>query len=113
MLSGTYTELVEHSPRRDRGDDWSAEQFLPVAMDYDAALPGQDLIDASLGKVDDADAYVGLISYRYGQTPEFLGIAIRIVCHSPNWNFGAQSNWNPNLHVHHARRSFGSEGCSP
>ena len=34
------------------------------------ALPDQDLIDASLAKVNEADAYVGLISYRYGQMPE-------------------------------------------
>lgn len=35
-----------------------------------SALPEHDLISASLEKVDEADAYVGLISYRYGQTPE-------------------------------------------
>ena len=39
-------------------------------MENDAALPGENLFSASLGKVDAAKAYVGLISYRYGQTPE-------------------------------------------
>ncbi len=46
------------------------QRLLPIAMEDDAALPGQDLIDASLAKVDEADAYVGLIGYRYGQMPE-------------------------------------------
>jgi len=43
--------------------------MFPLDMANDAALPDQDLIDASLAKVDEADAYVGLISYRYGQMP--------------------------------------------
>src|SRR5262249_10425009 len=43
--------------------------IFPVAMEDDAALPNQGLIDASLAKVDESDGYVGLISYRYGQTP--------------------------------------------
>ena len=41
-----------------------------MAMENDAALPDHDLISASLAKVEEADAYVGLISYRYGQAPE-------------------------------------------
>jgi len=43
--------------------------MLPVAMEDDATLPDQDLIDASLAKVNEAHAYVRLISYRYGQVP--------------------------------------------
>jgi hypothetical protein len=44
-------------------------ELLPVAMEYDAALPTDDLISASLKKVDQSDAYVGIIGYRYGQIP--------------------------------------------
>ena len=68
MLSGTYVELVEH--RRAVTDAMVDQHLLPLAMDFDAALPDKDLIEASLAKVNAADAYVGLISYRYGQAPE-------------------------------------------
>jgi hypothetical protein len=68
MLSSTYKELVDH--RRAVREAMLTQRLLPVAMEDDAALPDQDLIGASLLKVDEADAYVGLISYRYGQTPQ-------------------------------------------
>lgn len=68
MLSSTYSELIDH--RRAVREAMLTQRLLPVAMEDDAALPGQDPISASLGKVDEADAYVGLVSYRYGQTPE-------------------------------------------
>jgi tetratricopeptide (TPR) repeat protein len=67
MLSSTYKELTEH--RRAVQDAMLGQRLLPIAMENDAALPDKDLIAASLAKVDEADAYVGLISYRYGQTP--------------------------------------------
>ena len=68
MLSSTYRELVEH--RRAVNEALVARGMLPLAMDFDAALPGHDLISASLSKVDAADAHVGMISYRYGQIIE-------------------------------------------
>ena len=68
MLSSTYKELVEH--RRAVNDALVGQGLLPIAMDFDAALPGHDLISASLAKVEVAEGYVGLISYRYGQTLE-------------------------------------------
>jgi hypothetical protein len=68
MLSSTYKELVEH--RQAIQQAMLGQELFPVAMENDAALPDHDLISASLSKVDDADAYVGLISYRYGQAPE-------------------------------------------
>jgi hypothetical protein len=67
MLSSTYKELTEH--RRAVQDAMLGQRLLPIAMENDAALPDKDLIAASLAKVDEANAYVGLISYRYGQTP--------------------------------------------
>jgi hypothetical protein len=45
------------------------QRLMPIAMEDAAALPDQDLIDASLAMVEESDAYVGLISYRYGQAP--------------------------------------------
>src|SRR5207302_370722 len=64
----TYQELAEH--RRAVRDAMLGQRMLPVALEDDAALPDQDLIDASLAKVNEADAYIGLISYRYGQVPK-------------------------------------------
>ena len=68
MLSSTYKELAEH--RRAIEQAVLGQELFPVAMENDAALPDHDLISASLAKVEEADAYVGLISYRYGQAPE-------------------------------------------
>jgi hypothetical protein len=68
MVSSTYTELADH--RKAVREAMPGLRLLPVAMEYDAALPDADLIDASLSKVNGSDAYVGLISYRYGQRPE-------------------------------------------
>lgn len=68
MLSSTYKELAEH--RQAIQQAMLAQELFPVAMENDAALPDHDLISASLAKVDEADGYVGLISYRYGQAPE-------------------------------------------
>ena len=68
MLSSTYRELAEH--RKMIQQAMLGQELFPVAMESDAALPDHDLISASLAKVDEADAYVGLLSYRYGQTPQ-------------------------------------------
>ena len=68
MLSSTYKELAEH--RQAVREAILGQELFPEAMENDAALPDHDLISASLEKVDKADAYVGLIGYRYGQTPE-------------------------------------------
>jgi Mrp family chromosome partitioning ATPase len=68
MLSSTYKELAEH--RQEIQHAMLGQELFPIAMENDAALPDHDLIGASLSKVDDSDAYVGLISYRYGQAPE-------------------------------------------
>jgi hypothetical protein len=67
MLSSTFKDLAEHREAVRRA--LMGQRLLPIAMEDDAALPGKDLISASLSKVDEADAYVGLISYRYGQAP--------------------------------------------
>jgi hypothetical protein len=68
MLSSTYKELAVH--REAIQHAMLGQEFFPIAMENDTALPDHDLISASLTKVDEADGYVGLISYRHGQTPE-------------------------------------------
>jgi tetratricopeptide (TPR) repeat protein len=67
MLSSTYKELAEH--REAVRKAMLGQRLIPVAMEDDAVLPDKDLISASLSKVDESDAYVGLIGYRYGQAP--------------------------------------------
>ena len=52
MVSSTYNELADH--RRDIREAMPAQRMLPLAMEDDAALPDQDLIDASLAKVEEA-----------------------------------------------------------
>jgi hypothetical protein len=68
MLSSTYVELEAH--REAIRQAMEGQHLFPLAMENDAALPGDDLISASLSKVDESDGYVGLISYRYGQAPQ-------------------------------------------
>jgi hypothetical protein len=68
MLSSTYTELKDHRAAVSQGA--LGQGMFPLDIANDSAIPDKDLIDASLAKVDEADAYVGLISYRYGQTPK-------------------------------------------
>ena len=64
MISSTYEELKQHRAAVSRA--LLGHDMFPLDMANDASLP-QDLISASLAKVDKADAYIGLISYRYGQ----------------------------------------------
>jgi len=100
MLSSTYMELKEH--RAAVREAMLSQRMFPIAMEVDAALPDQDLIDASLAKVDESDGYVGLISYRYGQTPACPD-------RNPEVPFTNRTRISPcagtqysHLHVHHA-----------
>jgi tetratricopeptide (TPR) repeat protein len=68
LLSSTYVELVKH--REVVRSAMLGQRLMPVAMEDDAVVPDKDLISASLSKVEESDAYVGLISYRYGQAPD-------------------------------------------
>ena len=68
MLSSIYKELASH--RLAVQQAMLGQDLFPVMMENDAAVPDHDLISASLAKVEESEAYVGLISYRYGQTPE-------------------------------------------
>jgi hypothetical protein len=64
---GKYEELKEHRAAVSKA--LLGHDMRPLDMANDAAL-SLDLIDASLAKVDRADAYIGLTSYRCGQIPE-------------------------------------------
>jgi Domain of unknown function (DUF4062) len=67
MISSTYVELTEH--RAAVSQAALGLGMRPLDMANDSALPG-DLIEESLAKVEEADIYIGLISYRYGQIPD-------------------------------------------
>src|ERR1022692_3075124 len=66
MLSSTYRDLIDH--REAVRDAIIGQGMLPLIMETDSANPSRGIITGSLAKVDEADAYVVLISnYRYGQ----------------------------------------------
>ncbi|MSP00201.1 MAG: DUF4062 domain-containing protein [Acetobacteraceae bacterium] len=64
MISSTWLELRDH--RAAVSSAVLGQGMFPLDMANDASLP-HDLIEASLAKVNKAHAYIGLISYRYGQ----------------------------------------------
>jgi hypothetical protein len=69
MVSSTFRDLREC---RDAVRDAVESQGMPpLRLEADSALPDRGIITNSLAKVDEADAYVVLISnYRYGQVIE-------------------------------------------
>jgi tetratricopeptide (TPR) repeat protein len=69
MVSSTRRDLSAHRDVVLRA--LPSYDMLPVAMEYDAALAADDLISASLKKVEQSDAYIGIVGYRdYGQIPD-------------------------------------------
>jgi hypothetical protein len=68
MISSTFTDLEQH--REALIEAIKGEGLTDVAMENDSALPDVDVIDSSLRMVREASAYVGVISHKYGQTPE-------------------------------------------
>jgi hypothetical protein len=67
-LSSTFSDLEEK--RQQVLAFMGRHEFHDIAMESDAALPTLDKIASSLFKVDQAEAYVCIIGYRYG-TREF------------------------------------------
>lgn len=66
MISSTYRDLTEQ--RVAVRDAALGQNFFPDMMEYDPAKGDQTILASSFEKVDQADAYVLLISnYRYGQ----------------------------------------------
>lgn len=68
MVSSTFTDLQEHRAALIRIIEGA--NLKSVVMENDSAKPGGDVIDSSLNMVRDASAVVGLISQKYGQTPD-------------------------------------------
>jgi hypothetical protein len=66
MISSTFEDLKEH--RAALIDAIKGQGLTDLAMENDSAKP-IDVIDSSLGMVQDAWAYIGVISQKYGQTP--------------------------------------------
>jgi Domain of unknown function (DUF4062) len=67
MISSTYEDMRDF--RAAVIDAANAVGMYAIRMETDSARPDLDLIGASLAKVDEASAYVGLIGDRYGQVP--------------------------------------------
>jgi hypothetical protein len=70
MISSTFTDLEQH--RAALIDAITGQGLAAVAMENDSAKPDVDIIDSSLRMVRDASAYIGVISRKYGQTPECI-----------------------------------------
>lgn len=67
MVSSTFTDLKRH--RHALIAAIRSQQLKEVAMENDTAKADVDVIDSSLQMVQDASAYIGVISRKYGQTP--------------------------------------------
>jgi len=68
MISSTFTDLEQHRAALIKAI--KGQGLADVAMENDTALPDVDVIESSLRMVRDASAYIGVISRKYGQTPE-------------------------------------------
>jgi Domain of unknown function (DUF4062) len=67
MVSSTFTDLAEHRKVLMQAID--SRDLKPIGMEHDSAKL-IDVIESSLGMVRKAAAYIGVISHKYGQTPE-------------------------------------------
>ena len=67
MVSSTFTDLKEH--RASLIKAISKHKLHPNVMENDSAKL-IDVLDSSLKMVQDSAAYIGVISHKYGQTPE-------------------------------------------
>ncbi|MBV9960582.1 MAG: DUF4062 domain-containing protein [Acidobacteria bacterium] len=68
MVSSTYTDLTAH--REAVCDALLRLGFFPLGMEYDSAKAGKDIINSSMEMVSNAQAYIGIISHRYGGVPQ-------------------------------------------
>lgn len=67
MISSTFTDLEQH--RVALISAINGEDLHEVAMENSPAKT-MDVIDSSLQMVQDGSAYIGVISHKYGQTPQ-------------------------------------------
>jgi tetratricopeptide (TPR) repeat protein len=68
MVSSTYSDLVEH--RKAVIDALVRLGFFPIGMEFDSSKAGKDIIASSMEMVAKSQAYVGIVSHRYGGVPE-------------------------------------------
>jgi hypothetical protein len=68
MLSSTFTDLEKH--RAALIGALKGQELTDIPMENDTAKADVDLIDSSLQMVQRASAYIGIISRKYGQTPQ-------------------------------------------
>ena len=66
-VSSTFTDLKPH--RSEVREALTRFDLLPKVMEHDGARADADVIDSSLGFVQDSSAFIGIISHKYGQTP--------------------------------------------
>jgi hypothetical protein len=67
MLSSTFTDLKEH--RQKAIETISTFGYLPRVPEHTGARAGGNVIESSLNMVRESAAYVGMIGFKYGQTP--------------------------------------------
>lgn len=65
MISSTFRDLV--SLRQALIDELVKARLLPIVMEHSVPGPNSEIIGNSLEMVEDATAYIGIISLRYGQ----------------------------------------------
>ena len=68
MVSSTFTDLVKHRAAVKNAIEKLG--FHAVVMESSGANADADVIETSLRMVRDAAAYIGVLTHRYGQTPE-------------------------------------------
>lgn len=68
MISSTFSDLATH--RKAVDDALHRLGFFVVGMEWDSAKAGKDIIESSMGMVEGAHAYLGILSHRYGGVPE-------------------------------------------
>ncbi|WP_176793407.1 DUF4062 domain-containing protein [Rhodospira trueperi] len=68
MVSSTFTDLEEHRAKAIQAIE--GRRLYPVAMEVQGATASpNDVLTESLRMIDDAAAYIGVISHKYGQIP--------------------------------------------
>ncbi len=68
MVSSTFTDLVEHRKRVKEAIEKLG--FHAVVMESSGSNAFRNIVETSLGMVRDCAAYIGVLTHRYGQTPE-------------------------------------------
>jgi len=68
MVSSTFTDLKAH--RAIIIEAINCQDMKAIAMEYDSAKPGADIISSSLQMVRECAGYVAIVGYKYGQIPK-------------------------------------------